>query len=188
MLASLLAAMTCLTFPVSDPLEAPAVMPEGSAPIAVGTHVTPTSFRSRNFSSAEQMLVFVSQGVPSPIVVKLPVGGIVEYQFSPEALAGVSLEIVEVHNNVLTTGGVHALQLPANASCMTLWQVPAAPGFATWQQIGCEVSRLPSAGTLLPQGSTSNDPNTDNAVVGPPVTVPRVIIGPGTQQEGYTPM
>jgi len=187
MLSSLFAAITCLTFPASDPLEAPAVMAQGAAPVAVGTYVTPTSFRSRNFSDAKCLLVFTSQGVTSPIVVTLPVGGTVSYQFSAEALAGVSLEVVEVRNDVLTTTGVHTLVLPAGASDMSLWNVPAVPGFVTWQQIGCEVSQLPSSGSLLPQGSTSNDPNTEAAVTAPPVTVPRVIINPAPQSD-YTPM
>jgi hypothetical protein len=129
MLSSLFAAITCLTFPASDPLEAPAVMAQGAAPVAVGTYVTPTSFRSRNFSDAKCLLVFTSQGVTSPIVVTLPVGGTVSYQFSAEALAGVSLEVVEVRNDVLTTTGVHTLVLPAGASDMSLWNVPAVPGF-----------------------------------------------------------
>jgi hypothetical protein len=181
MLPKLFAAITCLTFPVSEPLEAPAVMPADTAPIAVATYVTPTSFRSRNFSSTEYMLVFASQGVPSPVVVQLPAGGFVEYQFSPEALAGVSLEVVAVHDNVFTTAGVHPLQLPAGSSSMSLWSAPTAP-----MQLGCEVSRMSSSGSLLPQGTTSNDPNTEAAIVAPPVTLPRLVIGPGSEE--YSPM
>lgn len=190
MLSSFLASVTCLTIPVSDPVEVAAVMSEGATPIAVGTHVTPTSFHSRNFSDTLQLLVFGAEGAPEPVIVHLPAGGAVAYEFSPEALAGVTLEVVEVGSNGLWTSGVHPLALPAGVSDMSLWTVPTKPTHETWRQLGCEVDFLLPQGSLLPAGTTSNEPGTESAIAPShtPVAVPRVMLGPGAAASTYTPM
>jgi hypothetical protein len=48
--------------------------------------------------------------------------------------------------------------------------------------------RLPNTGSLLPAGSTSEDPGTESAVIHTPVALPRILIGPGLPGEEYTPM
>ena len=190
MLSSFLAAITCLTIPVSDPLEVAPAMTEGTNAIAVGMHVTPTSFHGRNFSDTLQLLVFVAEGAPEPVIVNLPVGGAVAYEFSPEALRGVSVEVVEVRSEGLWTSGVHPLALPTGSSDMTLWTVLTKPACSTWRQLGCEVELLPPQGSLLPAGSTLNEPGTQDALapMHVPVAVPRVMIGPGSPGSTYTPM
>jgi hypothetical protein len=189
MLSGVLAAITCLTFTVSEPLETPAQMPESTTSVSVGTHVTPTSFRTRNFSGNAYLLIFsTSAAVVEPVIVKIPSGGSVEYTFSPSELEGVSLEVVEIIGETLRTGGMHLLDVPTGELDINLWTVPAKPRLATWLQLGAEVMRLPNTGSLLPAGSTSEDPGTESAVIHTPVALPRILIGPGLPGEEYTPM
>ena len=188
MLSSFLATVTCLAIPVADPLETPAVMSEGPA-VEVGIYVTPTTFRGRNFSDATQLLVFTTAGSPDPVVVQLLPGGIAAYKFSPEGLAGVVLEVVAKRDNHLTTSGAHSLCLPSGAVDMSLWTVPGAPRGTTWQQVGCQVTDLPSDKSCMPPGSLWDAPDSGSAsVTHVPVTVPRVLIGPGILGDDYTPM
>ena len=98
MLSSVLAAVTCVAIPVTDPLQIPAQTTPGAAAVEVGAHVTPTTFRGRNFSNVEQLLVFgnTDPSVPTVVVV-LPAGGIVNYEFAQHALEGVLLELSLIH-------------------------------------------------------------------------------------------
>ena len=85
MLSSFLATVTCLAIPVTEPLETPAVMSEGTAAVEVGVHVTPTSFRSRRVgertshsftrpsSLALYSIIPAPAGLMKPIAVTLPV-------------------------------------------------------------------------------------------------------------------
>lgn len=189
MLSSFLATVTCLAIPVTDPLQTPAVMPEGAAAVEVGIYVTPTSFRSRNFSNLTQHLVFAAEGSSDPVIVHLLPGGIVRYEFSPEALSGVVLEVVAERDSRLTTSGAHSLCLPQGSVDMSLWTVPGHPRGTTWQQIGCQVTDLPSDRSLMPPGSTWEEPETNTIpAVHVPVAVPRILIGPGLPGGDYTPM
>lgn len=189
MLSSFLATLTCLAIPVADPLQTPAVMAPGTPAVEVGIHVTSTSFRSRNFSNLTQLLVFAAEGSPETVIVHLLPGETVTYEFSPEALAGVVLEVVTKRDAYLTTSGAHSLSLPQDSLDMSLWIVPAKPRGITWRQIGSEVTDLPSNQSLMPPGSTWDDPTpgTINATH-VPVAVPRISIGPGSVGEIYTPM
>ena len=189
MLSSFLATVTCLAIPVSEPLETPAVMSEGTAAVEVGIHVTPTSFRSRNFSNLTQHLVFAAEGSPDPVVVQLLPGGVVEYQFSPEALAGVRIEVLARRGDHLTTSGAHSIGLPPGSVDMSLWIVPGKPRGTAWRQLGCEATDLPSDQSLLPSGSTWEDPEIEPlSATHVPVAVPRVLIDPGLPSEHYSPM
>lgn len=151
MLSSLFASIVCAAIPVSDPLQVPAQAAPGEATIELGVHLTATTFRARNFSDVMQLLVF-SNGVGAPIYVALPVEGIVEYSFPPEALAGVRLEVVSLREGAWKTSGYHTLSVPAETGAETLWTQPGETRLHTWLQIGCEVSLLPAEGTLLPAG------------------------------------
>lgn len=189
MLSSFLATVTCLAIPVTDPLETSAVMYEGTAAVEVGIYVTPTSFRSRNFSNLTQLLVFAAEGSPDPVIVHLLPGGIVEYEFSPEALAGVVLEVVAERDTRLTTSGAHSLCLPQGSVDMSLWTVPESPRGITWMQIGCQATDLPSDQSLMPPGSTWEDPETDAlSALHVPVAVPRTRIDLGLPVGDYPPM
>jgi hypothetical protein len=189
MLSCFLATLTCLAIPVTDPLQAPAVMAPGTPAIEVGIHVTPTSFRSRNFSNLTQLLVFAAEGSPESVIVQLLPGEIVNYEFSPEALAGVVLEVVAVRDSFLTTSGAHSLSLPQGSVDMGLWTVPSRPRGITWRQLGTEATELPSDESVMPPGSTWEDPTplTLNATH-VPVALPKVMIGPGLPGEVYSPM
>jgi len=189
MLSSFLATVTCLAIPVTDPLETKPVMTDGTAAVEVGIYVTPTSFRSRNFSNLTQLLVFAAEGSPDPVIVQLLPGGIVEYQFSPEALAGVVVEVIAKRDDHLTTSGAHSLCLPQGAVDMSLWSVPGAPRGITWRQIGCEATDLPSDQSLLPSGSIWEEPEPITVpATHVPVAVPRVTIGIGSPVGVYSPM
>jgi hypothetical protein len=189
MLSSFLATLTCLAIPVTEPLEAPAVMTPGTPSVEVGIHVTSTSFRSRNFSNLTHYLVFAAEGSPESIIVQLLPGEVVTYEFSPEALAGVVLEVVATRDIHLTTSGAHSLSLPEGSVDMSLWTVPSKPRDIAWRQIGSEVTELPSDQSLMPPGSTWDDltGGSQNATH-VPVAVPRTSIGSGTVGEIYTPM
>jgi hypothetical protein len=189
MLSSVLAAITCIAIPVSDPLEISAQMKPDQAPVEVGTYVTATSFRSRNFSNVNQLLVFGAAGVPTPVLVTLPPGGIVQYDFAPQALDGVMLEVVSLRGGVMTTSGEHVLALPAGSVDQSLWTVPAASGLVTWQQLGCEVTLLPPQGSFLPAGLASTGSGTEAATAPPmpPIAVPRSTLSPWVQSK-ITPM
>lgn len=189
MLSSFLATLTCLAIPVTDPLEAPAVMTPGTPAVEVGIHVTSTSFRSRNFSNLTQLLVFAAEGCPEPVIVQLCPGQIVNYEFSPEALAGVVLEVVAKRDEHLSTSGAHSLSLPQGSVDMSLWTVPSKPRGITWRQVGAEMTDLPSSQSLMPPGSTWDDPTPGSLnAVHVPVAVPRISIGPGSVGEVYSPM
>ena len=189
MLSSFLATVTCLAIPVTEPLETPAVMSAGSGAVEVGIHVTPTSFRSRNFSNVTQHLLFAAEGSPEPVVVQMLPGAVVEYEFSPEALAGVRVEVVAKRDNRLTTSGAHSIGLPQGSPDMSLWIVPGKPRGTAWRQLGLEATNLPSDESLMPSGSTWEDPETDPlAATHVPVAVPRVQVGPGATNDHYSPM
>ncbi|MFN0006652.1 MAG: hypothetical protein ACKVXR_01995 [Planctomycetota bacterium] len=189
MLSIYLATVTCLAIPVTDPLQAPAVMTPGTPAVEVGIHVTPTSFRGRNFSSLSHILVFAAEGSPEPVLVQLLPGQTVTYEFSPEALAGVVLEVVTRRDPYLTTSGAHSLSLPQGSNDMSLWTVYSKPRGITWRQIGMQATDLPSDQSLMPPGSTWNDPvplslNATHV----PVALPKIMIGPGLPGEVYSPM
>jgi hypothetical protein len=189
MLSSFLATVTCLAIPVTDPLAMPAVMAQGTAQVEVGIYVTPTSFRSRNFSNLTQLLVFAAEGSSDPVVVQLLPGGIVQYEFSPEALAGVVLEVVAQRGSHLSTSGAHSLGLPLGSNDMSLWTVPASPRGITWMQVGLQATDLPSDQSLMPPGSTWDDPAPETlSATHVPVALPKIMIGPGLPGEVYSPM
>src|SRR5436190_864753 len=114
MLSSVLAFLTCATFTVSDPLQSPAQMPANQAAVEVGTYVTSTALVCRNFSSFDHLLVFGRAGLSSTVTVVIHGGASVRYDFAPEALPGVFVEVVGVHGPLsLATSGTLVLAPPA---------------------------------------------------------------------------
>src|SRR5262245_62045377 len=178
MLSSVLAAITCAVIPVTDPLLIPAQTTPGAAPVEVGTYVTPTSFRCRNFSGVEQRLVFgAADHSVSPIVVVLPAGGTVQYEFSQQALAGVLLEVVTMRDGHVVSSGAHPIAVPATQPDLCLWTTFGHALPTTWQQLGCEVTRLTPVGTLIPDVGPDGAGGTEQASAPPcavPVSPPRV--------------
>ena len=150
MLSSVLALITCAAIPVADPLEISAQMPPDQPAVQVGTYMTSTYFRCRNFSSVNCILVFGQSGSSQTIYVPLPANGEVEYAITPEALQGVFLEVVTASSATdLKTSGSIALLAPETSSDMSLWFVPETSGLVTWSQNGCDVESVHPSDSML---------------------------------------
>lgn len=182
MLLSLFAAVVCAAIPVADPLEVSAQAAPGEAAVEVGAHLTPTTFRARNFSDVTQVLAF-SNGFGSPVLVGLPAGGIASYTFPPEALVGLRLEFVSLRPGAWMTSGYHTLSVPAETGAETLWTQPGETRLHTWLQIGCEISLLPSEGTSLPPGLLDQGSDIESLLA--PTHVP--VITPSGGSQGNIP-
>jgi hypothetical protein len=164
MLSSVLALITCATIPVNDPLEISAQMPPGQPAVEVGTYTTSSSFRCRNFSSTNYILVFGLSGQTQTALVPLPPGASVEYAITPELVRDVSFEVVAVDSPTdLETSGAIALALPATSTDGSLWFVPGAAGLVTWEQHGCDVERVVPSDSILPANILATDPGEDSA-------------------------
>jgi hypothetical protein len=151
MLSSLCAAVLCAAIPVGSALEVPARAAEGDPSVELGVHLTSTTFRARNFSDVEQLMVF-SNGAGEPVFVVLPVGAYVEYDFQPEDLDGVRMEVVSLREGAWKASGAQLLTVNAATGEETMWFQPGERRVHTWQQDGCEVSERDPSGTLLPDG------------------------------------
>jgi len=190
MLSCVLTVITCTAIPVADPLEIPATMPADQPTVDVGTFVTSTSIRSRNYSSNDCLLLFGNAASASPVIVILPPGASVEYEFSPQDLRDVSFEVVSWNGSTMATSGAVPLALPPNATDQSLWNVTGPPGLLTWQQNGAEVSLLAPAGSMVPAGwgAVGPDPNSCAAAAQTPIAVPTRRIPSGVDAESYLPM
>jgi len=150
MLSSVLALITCAAIPVADPLEVSAQMPADQPAVEVGTYMTSTSFRCRNFSSVNCVLVFGQSGTSNQIYVPLPAYGEVEYAIPPGALHGIYLEVVAAPSPTdLQTSGSIALMLQAGSADGSLWFVPGTSGLVTWEQSGCDVQSVQPNSSML---------------------------------------
>jgi hypothetical protein len=175
MLSSVLAFLTCATFTVSDPLQAPAQMPANQAAVEVGTYVTSTALVCRNFSNFDHLLVFGRTGVSSTVTVVLHGGASVRYDFAPEALPGVFVEIVAVRSPLsLATSGTLVLAPPPGSIDESFWFVPGLLGLVTWQQNGCNVIRATPLASMLPLylGAIGPGDGSANLMIQAPVAVP----------------
>jgi hypothetical protein len=175
MLSSVLAFLTCATFTVSDPLQSPAQMPTNQAPVEVGTYVTSTALVCRNFSNFDHLLVFGRAGVSSTVTVVLHGGASVRYDFAPEALPGVFVEVVAVRSSVsLATSGTLVLAPPAGSVDESFWFVPGVLGLVTWQQNGCNVIHGTPLSSMLPLylGAIGPGDGSANCMIQAPIAVP----------------
>jgi hypothetical protein len=175
MLSNVLALLACATFPVSEPLQAPAQMAANQPAVEVGTYVTSTAFLARNFSNFDHLLVFGRSGLSSTVTVVLHAGASVRYDYAPEALQGVKVEVVAVRSSTsLATGGAVPLVLPSGSSDESLWSVPGVSGLVTWQQTGCEVVRVTPMSSMLPSylGASGPGDGSMNAACQAPISVP----------------
>jgi hypothetical protein len=182
MLSSVLAFLTCATFTVSDPLQSPAQMAANQPAVEVGTYVTSTTFLCKNFSSYDHILVFGRTGLPSTVTVVLPAGADVRYDYSPESLVGMQLEVVSLRNPLaLVTSGSLGLPLPVGSNDEGLWNVQGRAGLVTWKQMGCDVNMALPSGSMLPSylGATGPGDGSMNAACQAPIAVPTggVVIG-----------
>ena len=175
MLSSVLAFLTCATFTVSDPLQSPAQMPSNQAAVEVGTYVTSTALVCRNFSNFDHLLVFGRTGLSSTVTVTLHAGASVRYDFAPESLPGVFVEVVAVKSPIsLATSGTLVLAPPAGSSDESFWFVPGLLGLVTWQQNGCNVNRATPLGSMLPLylGAIGPGDGSVNMMIQAPIAVP----------------
>ena len=151
MLSNVLALITCAAIPVEQPLDVAAEMSPSTPAVEVGAHVTSTSFRCRNFTASNYILVFGRSGSSITVTVPLPPNAILEYAASPEAIQGTYLEVVAVPSPTdFVSSGSIALALPANSTDASLWFVPGIAALVTWRQLGCEVELVRPSSSLLP--------------------------------------
>ncbi len=175
MLSNVLALLACATFPVSDPLQSPAQMPANQPVVEVGTYVTSTAFLAHNFSNFDHLLVFGRTGLSSTVTVVLHAGASVRYDYAPEALQGVKIEVVAVRSPILlATSGALPLVLPAGSSDESLWSVPGVVGLVTWQQNGCDVVPFSPLSSMLPSylGAIGPGDGSMNGACQAPIAVP----------------
>jgi hypothetical protein len=175
MLSNVLALLACATFPVSDPLQSPAQMPANQPVVEVGTYVTSTAFVARNFSNFDHLLVFGRTGLSSTVTVVLHAGASVRYDYAPEALQGVKVEVVAVRTPVLlATSGALPLVVPDGSNDESLWSVPGVLGLVTWQQTGCDVVRFSPLSSMLPSylGAIGVGDGSMNAACQAPIAIP----------------
>jgi hypothetical protein len=175
MLSTVFAFLACATFPVSDPLQAPARMGLNQPTVEVGGYVTSTTFLCRNFSTFDHLLVFGRTGLSSTETVVLHAGDYVRYDFTPESLQGMQIEVVSVRSSsTFVTSGALGLALPSGSSDESLWFVPGVSGLVTWQQIGCDVNKMLPSGSMLPSylGAAGPGDGRANTAAQAPIAVP----------------
>jgi hypothetical protein len=175
MLSNVLALLACATFPVSDPLQSPAQMAANQPAVEVGTYVTSTAFLAHNFSNFDHLLVFGRSGLSSTATVVLHAGASVRYDYAPESLQGMQVEVVAVKSPTsLATSGSLSLVLPSGSTDESLWYVPGVSGLVTWQQNGCDVVRVAPMGSMLPSylGASGPGDGSMNAACQAPIAIP----------------
>lgn len=175
MLSNVLAFLACATFPVSDPLQAPARMGLNQPVVEVGTYVTSTTLLCHNFSSFDHLLVFGRTGLSSTDTVVLHAGDYVRYDYTPESLQGLMIEVVAVKGPTsFVTSGSFALAIPSGSSDESNWFVPGVSGLVTWQQVGCDVTQGVPSGSMLPSylGALGPGDGRSNAAAQCPIAVP----------------
>lgn len=190
MLSSVLAALTCTAIPVSDPLSITAQMPAGQPAVEVGAHLTATTFRCRNFSASNYLLVFGKSGTAQILTVPLPGGSEVAYGFTPEEFSGTSFEVVSAASATdLATSGAMPLALASSSSDGSLWFVRGTVGLVTWQQTGCEVVRVTPLPSLLPSSVPASGPDDECAAAAQaPIAVPTSTVPAGGVPPPPSPM
>jgi hypothetical protein len=175
MLSTVFAFLACATFPVSDPLQAPARMGLNQPAIEVGAYMTSTTLLCRNFSTFDHLLVFGRTGLSSTVTVVLHSGDYVRYDYTPESLQGMMIEIVGARSTTsFVTSGSLALSLPSGSSDESLWFVPGVSGLVTWQQVGCDVEEFQPSPSMLPSylGAAGPGDGRANAAAQAPIAVP----------------
>lgn len=190
MLSCVLAMITCVAIPVDQPLDVAAQMPATSPAAEVGAYVTTTSFRCRNFSSSNYVLVFGQSGTSATVTVPLPAAGSVAYAVTPETLQGVFIEVVAAPgSSTFASSGSIAIALPANSTDMSLWFVRGSTGLTTWRQKGCDVELVQPGASLL--SSTAVDSPTGEEAASSaqaPVAVPTGTTSTSTAPQSLPPM
>jgi hypothetical protein len=134
-----------------------------------------SAFVARNFSNFDHLLVFGRSGLSSTVTVVLHAGASVRYDYAPEALQGVKVEVVAVKGPTsFATSGALLLALPAGSSDESLWSVPGVIGLVTWQQTGCDVVRVNPLTSMLPSylGATGVGDGSMNAACQAPIAIP----------------
>jgi hypothetical protein len=190
MLSCVLAMITCVAIPVDQPLDVAAQMPSSSPAAEVGAYVTTTSFRCRNFSSSNYVLVFGQSGTSVTVTVPLSADASVAYAVTPETLQGVYIEVVAVSSSSsFASSGSITLALPANSTDMSLWFVRGSTGLLTWRQNGCDVELVQPGESLVPSSTVDALPGEEDAAAAQaPVAVPTEPRSTTTAPQSLPPM
>ena len=173
MLSCVLAMITCVAIPVDQPLDVAAQMPTSSPAAEVGTYVTTSSFRCRNFSSSNYLLVFGQSGTSVTVTVSLPAASSVAYAATPDMLRNVFMEVVASPDaSSFASSGSIPLALPANSTDMSLWFVRGSAGLTTWRQNGCNVELVQPGAGLISSASVESASSGADYATQAPVAVP----------------
>ena len=189
MLSCVLAMITCVAIPVDQPLDVAAQMPTSSPSAEVGTYVTTSSFRCRNFSSSNYLLVFGQSGTSVTVTVSLPAASSVAYAATPDMLQNVFMEVVAAPGtSTFASSGSIPLALPANSTDMSLWFVRGATGLTTWRQNGCDVELVQPGDSLVSSASVESPSDGTDYATQAPVAVPTGTSGSTTTPQLPPPM
>ncbi len=189
MLSCVLAMITCVAIPVDQPLDVAAQMPASSPAAEVGTYVTTSSFRCRNFSSSNYLLVFGQSGTSATVSVALPAASSVAYAATPDMLRNVFMEVVAAPDaSGFASSGSISLALPANSTDMSLWFVRGTAGLTTWRQNGCDVSLVQPGASLISSASVDSPSNGTDFASQAPVAVPTGSTSSGSGLQSLPPM
>jgi hypothetical protein len=182
--------ITCVAIPVDQPLDVAAQMPASSPAADVGTYVTTSSFRCRNFSSSNYLLVFGQSGTSVTVTVPLPAASSVAYAVTPETLPGVLIEVVAAPgSSSFASSGSIPLALPTNSTDMNLWFVRGSTGLVTWRQNGCDVELVQPGASLVPSTSIESPSGADDvSAAQAPVAVPTGTNSTSTAPQSLPPM
>jgi hypothetical protein len=173
MLSCVLAMITCVAIPVDQPLDVAAQMPTSSPAAEVGMYITTTSFRCRNFSSSNYLLVFGQGGTSATVTVPLPAAGSLSYAVTPDQLKGVFVEVIAAPSSLdFVSSGSVSLAVPSNSTDMSLWFVRGSTGLTTWLQSGCDVALVQPGDTLLQSPSIESPTGEEALSAQAPVAVP----------------
>jgi len=135
--------------------------------------VTTSSFRCRNFSSSNYLLVFGQSGTSVTVTVALPAASSVAYAATPDMFRNVFMEVVAAPDaSSFASSGSIPLALPSNSTDMSLWFVRGSAGLTTWRQNGCDVELVQPGESLLSSASVESSSGGADFATQAPVAVP----------------
>jgi hypothetical protein len=173
MLSCVLAMVTCVAIPVDQPLDVAAQMPTSSPAAEVGAYVTTSSFRCRNFSSSNYLLVFGQSGTSVTVTVPLPAAASVAYAATPDTIRSGFIEVVAAPGTSgFESSGSISLALSENSTDMSLWFVRGPTGLTTWRQNGCDVDLVQPGDSLVASSSVESPSGEADLATQAPVAVP----------------